>query len=364
MSANVSIEDGKLLNLLQAGVPLVEHPFAALGEQVGMSENEVIGRVQALKEARVVRQISAIFDTRSLGYRSSLVAVQVPPSREDETAAVLNRHPGVSHNYRRNHAFNIWITIAVPPNSKLGLERTVEILGRDAQAESTRVLPTLKLYKIGVKLDMTGATSSDAASDTPVYTEANRKTEGVTPEEILFVRELQKDMAIVPRPYAEAAGRLGMTHEQLFALAKQMVENGQIRRIAAVLHHRQAGFRANAMGVWNVPEERVDEVADAMAGYNAVSHCYRRPVYPDWPYAIFTMVHGRNAAECEATLDAMAKATGVTDYKALYSTKEYKKIRLSYFTPELEQWEDETLAREGSQPPPSGGGWVPGAGVA
>lgn len=346
MAVSISVEDGRLLNVLQSGVPLVERPFADMGAQVGLSEGEVISRLAALEDARIVRQISAIFDTRSLGYRSSLVAMQVPPARENEAADVVNRHPGVSHNYRRNHAFNIWFTIAVPPTSKLGLERTVEILDREAGADSTRILPTLKLYKIGVKLDMTGETPPDAASDAPIYTQANRKKEGVTPEQVPVIRELQKDMPLVPTPYTEMAERLGMSLDRLFAMASQMVEDGQLRRVAAVLHHRVAGFRANAMGVWKVPEERADAVGDTMASYNAVSHCYRRPVYPDWPYALFTMVHGRNARECEATLASMSKATGVTEYRALYSTREYKKIRLAYFTPELDGWEADTLARE------------------
>lgn len=375
MAVSISLEDGRLLNVLQSGVPLVERPFADMGAPVGLSEGDVISRIAALKEARIVRQISAIFDTRSLGYQSSLVAMRVPPARENEAAAVVNRHPGVSHNYRRNHAFNIWFTMAVPPTSKFGLERTVEILDREAGADSTRILPTLKLYKIGVKLDMTGEMPPDAANDAPVYTQAMRKMGGVTPEQVPVIRELQKDMPLVPTPYTEMAARLGMSLEELFAMANTMIEDGQLRRVAAVLHHRAAGFRANAMGVWKVPEARIDEVGDAMAGYHAVSHCYRRPVYPDWPYALFTMVHGRNARECEATLDSMSKATGMTEYSALYSTREYKKIRLSYFTPELDAWEADTLAREPSARPPhhlaepggaggsGGGGGNPGDGV-
>lgn len=346
MSASVSIEDGKLLNSLQAGVPLVERPFAAVGEQVGMSENEVIGRVQALKEARIIRQIGAIFDSRSLGYRSSLVAAEVPADREDEAAAVLSRHPGVTHNYRRTHAFNLWFTIAVAPTSRLGLERTVEVLGREAGALATRLLPTLKLFKIGVKLDMTGEAPPDAQGEAPGYTEASRATEEISPEEIGVVRALQGDLPVAPSPFAEAAERLGLTQEALLATLTRMREQGHLRRIAAVLHHRQAGFRANAMGVWAVPEARVDEAGTTFSAYQAVSHCYQRPVYPDWPYSIFTMVHGRTPAECEATLEAMSKATGLTEYAALYSTKEYKKTRLSYFTPEAEQWEAEALERE------------------
>jgi DNA-binding Lrp family transcriptional regulator len=109
--------------------------------------------------------------------------------------------------------------------------------------------------------------------------------------------------------------------------------------MAAVLHHREAGFRANAMGVWAVPAGRAEEVGPIMASFKGVSHCYLRPTYPDWPYSIFTMVHGQEAADCQRIIDAISAATGITEYALLYSTKEYKKVRLKYFTPELEEWE-------------------------
>jgi hypothetical protein len=112
-----------------------------------------------------------------------------------------------------------------------------------------------------------------------------------------------------------------------------------MRRFSAVLYHRKAGFWANAMGVWKVPEERIDEVGNMFAHYQAVSHCYQRPIYEDWPYSIFSMVHGRSVEECENVLDAMAEETGITERLSLYSTREYKKTRVRYFTPEMEAWE-------------------------
>jgi DNA-binding Lrp family transcriptional regulator len=112
-----------------------------------------------------------------------------------------------------------------------------------------------------------------------------------------------------------------------------------MRRFSAVLYHRKAGFRANAMGVWRVPDERIEEVGDTFAHYQAVSHCYQRPTYEDWPYAIFSMVHGRTVEECENVLRAMSEESGIAEYASLYSTREYKKTRVRYFTPEMEAWE-------------------------
>jgi DNA-binding Lrp family transcriptional regulator len=130
-----------------------------------------------------------------------------------------------------------------------------------------------------------------------------------------------------------------MSYEDLIEHANDLQRRKIMRRFSAVLYHRKAGFRANAMGVWKVPEERVEEVGNMFAQYQAVSHCYQRPIYEDWPYALFSMVHGRSVEECEAILATMAEESGLSDFASLYSTREYKKTRVRYFTPEMEAWE-------------------------
>ena len=336
--------DKRLLNKLQWEFPMVPRPFQALGDALGATEDEVLARVRQLKADRVLRQISAIFDTRSLGYKSSLVAMRVGPDRVDEAAAVLNEHPGVSHNYKRNHAFNIWFTLAVPPPTSL--EQTVEVLHRLAGAESTRILQTLRLFKIGVKLDMTG-TEDITAQSNDGYGDDRRPAAGpaaIGPAEIAFIRELQKDMALQPEAFLPWAQSLGVTVEALLQQAARFQERGYMRRFAAVLHHREAGFRANAMGVWKVPPDRVDALGPTFASFNAVSHCYQRPVYPDWPYNVFTMIHGRTPADCQQVIQAISAATGIDEYAVLYSTKEYKKTRVPYFTAAEAAWEQKHLA--------------------
>src|SRR5215468_10742105 len=104
--------DRELLNAVQWDFPLEPRPYAALGDRLGLAEPEVRARVAAVKELGVLRQLSAILDTRALGYNSSLVAAKIDAGRVDEAAAVISEHPGVSHNYKRNHAFNLWYTIA------------------------------------------------------------------------------------------------------------------------------------------------------------------------------------------------------------------------------------------------------------
>jgi DNA-binding Lrp family transcriptional regulator len=334
--------DRKVLTLIQAGFPLEERPFAAIGRKLELREPDVIARVAALRtEPRVIRQISAIFDSKSLGYQSMLVAAQVEESRLDEAAAVINAHPGVSHNYRRNHAYNLWYTLAVPPGSRLGLAGTVHALHRLSGAIVTRPMPTLKMYKIGVKLNLSD--DADPVAKMSVASIATTITDDHLPQltdrDKRMIRALQQDLPTVERPFDARAKEAGVTAAELLAAAKSYEENGRMRRFAAVLRHREAGFKANAMGAWVVPQHREDEFGAVAARFQAVSHCYRRPTYEDWPYSLFTMVHGQTEEECESVLKAIADATRVTGYAALYSTKEYKKTRVRYFTGEIEAWE-------------------------
>ena len=139
--------DRDLVGALQGEIPLVSTPFAVIGQQIDMSEKEVIKRTEKLKREGVVRQISATFDMRALGYKSCLVAARVGPERLDEAASVISGHPGVTQNYRRNHDFNLWFTIAVSPSSKLGLDRTIAVLGEEAGCEAVRPLPTIRQFK-------------------------------------------------------------------------------------------------------------------------------------------------------------------------------------------------------------------------
>ena len=152
--------DRELLNALQWDFPVDAQPYATLAERLGTTDDDVHARITRVKDAGILRQLSAIFDTRALGYGSSLVAAKIDPARIDDAAAVISEHPGVSHNYKRNHAYNLWYTLAVPPGASL--DDHLDVLHEASGALVTRKLPTLQLYKIGVKLDMTGQTAADA----------------------------------------------------------------------------------------------------------------------------------------------------------------------------------------------------------
>lgn len=323
--------DKHLLNMIQSGFPLTERPFLDLGGALSLPEHDVIDRIRRLK-AGAIRQISAIFDSRSLGYRSTLVAFKIEADHLEEGARIVNSHPGVSHNYRRNHPFNLWFTLTIPGSASL--EGEVERLKRKSGAELSIILPTIKLFKIGVKLDTLGEEPATRKEKGPVV-KGFREAQQLSEREIVAIRALQRDLPLVEEPYHSIAEKFGegLTQYDLFEMAKDFQARGVMRRYSAVLRHRSAGFSANAMGVWVIPDDRMEEVGNMMADYAAVSHCYQRPSYPpDWPFNMFSMVHGRSVEECEAVLEDISHKTGISDYTKLYSTREYKKVRVKYFT--------------------------------
>ena len=328
-----------LLDVMQEDFPLTARPYAALGERLGLTEGETLARLREAREAGVVRQVCAIFDTKALGYSSALVAMKVAPERLAKAAAVINAHPGVSHNYKRNHDFNMWFTVAMPPG--VDLDAVIQRLHDLAGAESTRPMPTLHLFKIGVTLDMSGERALTTKSK-PEYTEERRAValqHAVTETDIAVIRATQVDLVDTEEPFEAVAATLGWSVEQVFEHARGMAERGLLRRFAAILNHRAAGFRANGMAVWNVPQEQIDAFGRAVAGFKNISHAYQRPTYPDWPYSVFSMIHHPKVAGVEATAEALSAETGITDYRILYSTTEFKKIRLPYFTPDYDRWE-------------------------
>ena len=333
--------DRALLNLMQGSFPLDPRPYAAVASEAGMTEAEVLADVQRLLDDRIIRQVTPIFDTRALGYGSMLVAAKVDPEHPWGPAKIINAHPGVSHNYLRNHEFNMWFTLAVEEDSPLGLQGTLDVLQELTGAESIRQLPTLKLFKIRMDLEMEGDTkalSSEGVAETPI--ELDRVDYDERDKDV--IRATQGDLPVVPEPWAPAAERLGMSVEELLEHLEGMRERGLLRRVAAILFHRRAGFSANGMGVWQVPDDRIQEIGPRMASFRGISHCYQRPTYEDWPYQIFTMAHGRSKEECDAILDAIAaQFPEIQDRATLYSSTEFKKIRLLYFTDDFRAWERE-----------------------
>jgi siroheme decarboxylase len=334
--------DRRLMNLLQSSFPLHPEPFAEVAALAELEPEEVKTRARRLLHERIIREITPIFDTRALGYSSMLVAAKVDSENPHRAAKIINSHPGVSHNYLRTHEFNLWFTIATPPDSQLGLEGTLDLLQRLTGAESIRQLPTLTLFKINMNLEMQGGTEDLAASvDAAPPRELERQPYDDT--DVAVIQALQGPMEVTDRPYDAAAAETGMSTDDLLTHLAGMVDRKLLRRVAAILYHRRAGFSANGMGVWRVPEDRIPDVGGRMAAVRGISHCYQRPTYEDWPYSVFTMAHGRSKEECDAILDGIAETHRLhgDDRAVLYSSTEFKKIRLHYFTDDYARWEAE-----------------------
>lgn len=336
----LSDRDRELLNLMQGSFPIAERPYAEVAAEMGISEDEVLADVQRLLDDRIIRQVTPIYDTRAFGYGSMLVAAKIDPEHPWRAAKIVNSHPGVSHNYLRNHDFNMWFTIAVEEDSKLGLQGTLDVLQELTGAESIRQLPTLKLFKIRMDLEMQGDTNS-LASQGKVEEAVELERQSYDQFDRDVVVATQGNLPVVSEPWAPAAEQLGIPVDDLLAHLRGMQERGLLRRVAGILFHRRAGFSANGMGVWKVPEDQIEEIGPQMAAFRGISHCYQRPTYEDWPYQVFTMAHGRSKEECDAILDTIAGQFPIEDRATLYSSTEFKKVRLLYFTDDFRNWEHE-----------------------
>lgn len=320
--------DKELLNEIQWTFPLVLRPFDAIAKKFNTTPENIKERLNQLKEIGILRQLSAIFDTRRLGYTSSLVAMEIEHDKLEYVANQINRHPGVSHNYERDHQFNLWFTLAVPPGSDLKVE--LEKFNVLEGIKKVRMLPTLQLFKIGVKLDMVDDKKHDVAP-----TETKKETKNIefipTEEDKDFIRQLQKDLPIIDEPFSEPAKNLGLTTDELFEKMRYYEEIGVMRRFAAILRHRQVGFTANGMIVWKVPPDRISQVGQTLGAFPQVSHCYERPTYADWPFNVFSMIHCKTHDEANQMAKTIQNQIHVDEYKILFSSREFKKTRVEYF---------------------------------
>ena len=324
----------EILSRIQKKFPLTKRPFKVIADELGISEDEVLDILNEQKDAGIIRQTSAIFDTKRLGYRSSLVAFEIDEDKIDDAVKIINSHPGVSHNYERNHQFNIWFTMAVAPDSALGLEKTIEILADLTKANDYIMLPTLKLFKINVKLNTTGKDEKKEK-----VKKVEHKDIELTPLHHKVIEKIQYDIKFIQEPFAKIVDELEIDYDTLFNILSELQDSGMMRRFASILNHRKAGFNANAMVVWDVDEKQGEEIGKKAAEFSAVSHCYLRPKYENWPYNLFTMVHGKTSQETDAIINEMALEIPNKAYMPLYSSREFKKVRIEYFTPAFAEWE-------------------------
>jgi DNA-binding Lrp family transcriptional regulator len=338
--------DAQLLRLIQIRVPLARRPWRQVAAELGASEDDVIDRVTANRAAGIIREISGVFDAAALGYTQSLVAFSLPDDLLAAAGATAAGHPGVGHCYARDDSrYNLWFTLAVSPESSLGLEATVERLAGTSKADSYMVLPATRRFKLAMPVDfqacspLTWAPSPAVAAPTPTPPAAK-----LTKLHRRAVVALQTDLPATPDAFAAVAELHSLDADDLLVAAADLLAAGVLRRYAAVPYHRAAGATANVMTVWQVPQPQTrHELAGTVAAaHPAVSHCYLRPTGPDWPYELYTMIHGQDRRQCVRTIEQIAAAIGIaekTHRRELWTRHEYKKTRVKFFTDEEANWE-------------------------
>ncbi len=349
MVNTLSNNEQNLLQSLQSGIPVVSRPFEQIGRDVQMEEAQVLNYLRHWKEKGFIRWLGVIFSTSSLGYQSTLVALSLPANKIAEAADIINQHPGVTHNYQRDHDYNLWFTLAVAPGENI--DANLEKLAKAGKAKKWLNLPVINTYKISLILPLAEkkvqVKASGVLPSKSIYapTEdtlqvrgtrytgalASNRIYALTEDEKALVRILQEDWPLVSTPYALMAKEWGQSEKCLIEKIKQWKSLGIIRRLAGILRHREAGFTINWMVAWRIKEEKMDSAGRRAAQSPLVSHCYQRRVTDDWLYPLFTMVHARSEEEAKKTIEDLRQSIEPVDYKILPTIKEFKKVRLKLF---------------------------------
>jgi len=323
----------RLMRAIQAGVPLVPEPFERLAAELSLAPADVLAQLRAWSEAGILREISAVLEGSALGYESALATGRVAPERLPDVVACVNAHPTVTHDYLRDHDYNLWFTIAVP--ARMGVDATLALLARECGVGDFHALRRTATFKIGVNFD-------PATLENRTGAEAVPRPEPVVPvaaseRDMALFRALQTPLPLEPCPFGTLADAAGSTIEELMAFAEHH-RGGALRRYVGTLRHRKLGVRANGMAVWAVDEPDLARVGSELAGAPEVSHCYARNPIPGFFYNLYSMLHGPDRESCRAVAARLAETVKVMDYTVLFSIEEYKKTRLRYFLPELDAW--------------------------
>ena len=310
-----------IARIVQSNFPLTEQPYLEIGRAVGLSETALIEKLAELKSGGLVREISAVINPHSLGYKTTLVAMHISQNRLDLITETILAHPMISHAYIRNHHFNFWITFAVSPKHDVSAE--VVSLGQKSGVEQILSLPAIKTYKLKAILD-----GFDKHS--PFEHRNNTGSVALDPLECRVLEALQQDLSLEPVPFAIPAEKIGITTHQLFSITRGLMQKGVVKRYGANINHNSYGYRFNAMTCLEVDDAEADKMGGYFASLKLVSHCYLRKADPLFPYNFYAMVHCQNQNEYHVIMKNAEIEAGIGDYIALVSAKEIKKKRNCY----------------------------------
>ncbi len=323
----------RILNLAQGDLPLRKRPFSAWANEAGLSEEDLLRGLRALKRDGVVRRFGGVFDARAMGWITTLVGAVAPRGRLDDLHVRMKEHPGVTHAYVRDHRINVWFTLAVKTDGEISA--FLEALREEALADQAWSMPQKRRFKLDVRFD--AGESGAAGSPSPSAGETKKRGpaggSGPVPGSGIdreLVRALQGDLEFRPDLFQALAERIGIALPDVLDRLQTWKEQKALKRIGAVVRHRRVGFAHNAMVAARVPAGRIEEAGRAVARLPFVSHAYERETPPDFPFGLFAMVHARSAEALSEAVDAVKKATGADDLAVLQSVRELKKESMTF----------------------------------
>jgi DNA-binding Lrp family transcriptional regulator len=324
--------DAALVDEYQSGFPVVERPFRAVGDELGVTEAEALDRVRRLREKGVFRRFGAVLNPPVIG-SSTLAAVSAPEDRFDEVAEVINGYRQVNHNYRRDHEWNMWFVVTAGSR-----ERRDEILSEIEARTGLTVLnlPMLTDYYIDLEFPVMNEDRFARESLDETAVSATRIAEEATGDlselEADLLLAIQDGFPLTETPYRDIAASVDADVSDVVAAVERLLDDGCIKRIGCIVNHVVTGFDANCMVVWDVPDDELDDRGAAVGSLPYVTLCYHRPRRPeqDWPYNLFTMIHGREAEAVDEKIDELATEYLPVDHERLYSTETLKQTGARY----------------------------------
>lgn len=303
----LDVRDLRLLDRWQRGLPLVPAPFAALAEHEGRNEGEILAALRRLQQVGVLSRVGAVVRPNTVGC-SLLAAMQVPERDLERVAGIVNAEPAINHNYEREHAFNLWFVVTAPDLTER--DATLARL-RSRTGLDVLELPLLESYYIDLGFALRA--SPTVKSKAIMENIGRGALEQPSGEDCRLIAALENGLPLVARPFAAVGTAVGMDEAAVIARLGHLIECGIVTRFGCVVRHRQLGFTANAMAVWDVPDQDAARVGTLLAAVPCVTLCYRRPRrLPDWPYNLFCMVHGRERAAVEAEVGHLTELAELT----------------------------------------------------
>ncbi len=326
MIDNVEKNSRDILRVLQADFPVIERPFLQVGTRLGMSEQEVIGAIRSYIDDGIIRTFGPVFDPRKLGYRSTLIAAQVDSERVAELAAMMLDIREITHNYLRDHDYNLWFTVTA--RTDLIMERIIKQVEKFPGVRKVLNLPMVKAFKIRAVFG--------AENDSPVIDGADTEEPSALLDYIdeSLVRALQENFPLVDRPYLVIGDRAHMGEVEVVNTVRKWTEDGTIRRFGARLNHRNAGWTSNTLVAWG--GGNIDMHGRTFSAMKEVSHCYKRTPHHEWPYELYTMVHAPSSVEMQDTLERMKALAEDSKPVFMNTLFELKKTSMKFFLEDTE----------------------------